>query len=602
MTYTKKYKQYKSTNKKRSTRHKRKMSYKDKSIKVYHKHVKTLTRKRVKHLGGDIEVPLDHYVFPYGLFSGVKSYQSNIPCLEKECKQVTRTNNISDVCDTSLLIIYLFKQRCDDYAEISIIKQNLSLPLTDYTTNPRSEYTEINPGDDSLYKNIQQTNRKYLVTYVNSLYKTKNDDKLKELLTLINPPYYYYLISPTNTQLDILIQAKIIAVHTITTPAELMTLLLNYCSTPYDIEDDTLNKIAIQKTLILNATIDKVEPLVNDEKYLTIDKTWDMTGLFEPVSVPSSDVLTGKQLTHYIKALYSEAFIRVTQIVLIKADGTLIYSNDETRSSNDILQTKLDFIESFGNSIIVDENGNKLDKLENYLTSITDVMPSELFANDADLNLLQRVYTISTQSLTSRLDYILSPNGPPLNNSNMGIYGLFATYIDPFRTYDDPESMDPTNPSQIQSNIVRYGMGGYPINKILDANDKLSIITFIDTHMPKFIEYFNTDYMIIQNGEDIDRTSWLIVDLINNSVQILIIMANGLGGGLNCRYYVEITNYTNINSNEDIVATTHFLIIWVSPTTEDTLKTTTLKDTLIQNCKDIYESVYKNVYDDMKAI
>jgi len=493
----------------------------------------------------------------------------------------------------------LFKQRCDDYHEISLIKQNLNLPLTDYTKNSRREYNEINPGDDSLYKSIQQTNQKYLITYINSLYKAKNDVKLKELLTLINQPYYYYLISPTNTQLDILIQAKIIAVHTIASPAELMTLLLNYCSIPYDIEDDTLNKIALQKTLILNAIIDKVEQLENDEKYMSLEKTWDLTGLFESVSIPSSDILTGKQLTYYVKALYSEAFKRVTQIVLIKADGALIYSNDKTRNSNDILQAKLDFIESFGNSIMADENGNKLDKLENYLTGRNNVMISKLFATDADLNLLQRVYTISTQSLTSRLDYILSPNGPPLNNSDMGIYGLFATYIDPFRTYNDPASMIPTNPLQIKPNLVTYGMGGYPINKIPDAKDKLSIITFIDKHMPKFTEYFNTDYMIIQNGEDLDRTSWLIVDLKNNSVQILIIMANGLGGGLNCRYYVEITNYTKIDGNEDMTATTHFLILWVSPTTEDTSKTTTLKDTLIENCKDIYESVYKNVYDDM---
>ena len=295
-------------------------------------------------------------------------------------------------------------------------------------TNVDGNKYDIEYNNDETESNVSRE-RLRLIMDINYV-------QLKELLTDINPPYFYYLVEPrlnkdkTPDKIQDDIRQTLLDLHKIISPDELCDLLKKYCSIPYYIDPskfDAFKKISLKNTLVLNATIEDVKPAVDliKNKYKPFNRTWDLVGNFETNTISSSDmILSESELVVAVEKL--KEFLTSSSIIMINSDKKKV---DLTTKPDVQLRT---FINSFGDTIKDNSNMNDV-------AIITEIQRtkniSDLFKKNTDLSLLKEIISISFELQSTRLKHILSTNGPfnpppaPLNSDLDHIYGLFATYI-----------------------------------------------------------------------------------------------------------------------------------------------------------------------------
>ena len=112
ISYTKKYKQYKSTHKKRSARHERTPRRAHMTRKA---HAKNMSRKIKQHYGGNLDIHTEYNILPS---TDKTTIQTDLDCFIRDCveplkktslemKRGIAWSDMSDTCKNTLMMMNL---------------------------------------------------------------------------------------------------------------------------------------------------------------------------------------------------------------------------------------------------------------------------------------------------------------------------------------------------------------------------------------------------------------------------------------------------------------------------------------------------------------
>jgi len=547
-------KKYKLKIKKRFTLHKNRKNHRRTSIKIHLNRKKHPSKRRAQ--GGNVQVPATlSPLFPTIEPNG--KYIPSMDCVERECRKQNDNGEKTNACLNTILVIDVFRQPPDDYKE--------AMQIINDTFN------------DAEIKEIKESNKKYLTNYIGYLFTDNNttlepekEQELKDLLKIINPYYYRYLIQNTSISADV--RNKILttqmALNKLTSPADLINLFTGYVA----MTDKTGNASSIENTLAMNAKFKEVSTLVENSYRYKNDRIWDITGAFEPVTIPNSNVLIGKELLDTISNTWADGFNRPKPMIII---NYLIYSINTNRGN--ILRVEADKMPDqkerfekqlqFLNMLGISKSLTKQFESSSNTNDITPLL-DELNGYIDNNMLLRKVYTIIYLMMLTRFmrTFVTYDN-------QYGIYGLFANYLN-------------------NDNTMMCGSIGRDGNIDTSIKDKYkyAIIKFINENMPTFFKYYSI--------EALEQTPdcYLIVDLENHTAQTLA-MRYRKASQTRVMLYIEISTYTNItNDDTEIQANTKFLVIWLPERETETTNTDNIKTA----CPQTYDSIYKSIYDDME--
>jgi hypothetical protein len=546
-------KKYKLKIKKRFTLHKNRKNHRRTSIKIHLNRKKHPSKRRVQ--GGNVQVP---YMLPHD-FSSIESngkYIPSIECLKTECSKKNEKGEKTNACLNTILVIDVFRQQPEDYEQaIQIINDTFN---------------------DAEIKEIKESNKKYLTNYIGYLFTDNNttlepekEQELKDLLKIINPYYYRYLIQNTSLSADV--RNKILttqmALNNLTSPADLINLFTGYVA----MTDKTDNASSIENTLAMNAIFKEVSTLEENSYRYKNNRIWDITGAFEPVTIPNSNVLIGKELLDTISNTWVDGFNRPKPMIIINYLISSINTNrgnilrveaDKMPDQKERFEKQLQFLNMLGIS-------KSLTKQFESSSNTNDITPllDELNGYIDNNMLLRKVYTIIYLMMLTRFMRTFVTY-----DDQYGIYGLFANYLN----NDD---------TMMCGSIGRDGN----IDVSIEDKYKYAIIKFINENMPTFFKYYSIEALEQKQTPD----CYLIVDLENHTAQTLA-MRYRKASQTRVMLYIEISTYTNItNDDKEIQVDTKFLVIWLQVSEEgaDDIKT---------ECPQTYDSIYKSIYDDME--